>query len=177
VKPVSQTPTEAVDYAALSAVYGSLLAATAYSARRREAIPLGELVPLSAATFALSKLVVHEKVETWLRQPFVEELPEGRKRPRGTRMRYAVGELLNCTRCMGAWSALGIVALRLHAPPAGRTLTTVLAASAGNDFLQASFAWVCSRSDRQQPGAESAAGQPQASEGGRATVSAPRQAA
>ena len=28
-------------------------------------------------TFALSKLVVHEKVETWLRQPFVEELPEG----------------------------------------------------------------------------------------------------
>jgi hypothetical protein len=60
-------------------------------------------------------------------------------------MRYAVGELLNCTRCMGAWSALGIVALRLHSPPAGRMLTTVLAASAGNDFLQASFSWVCER--------------------------------
>ena len=111
-------------------------------------------MPLSAATFALSKLIVHEKVETWLRRPFVEELPEGRKRPRGRRMRYAVGELLNCTRCMGAWSALGIVALRLHAPPAGRTLTTVLAASAGNDFLQAGFSWVYSRADaRTEPAA------------------------
>ena len=60
---------------------------------------------------------------------------------------------------MGAWSALGIVALRLHAPPAGRTLTTVLAASAGNDFLQAGFAWVCSRSElRGQP--EPAAARP-----------------
>ena len=157
MKPVSQTPTESVDYAALTAVYGSLLAATAYSARRREAIPRAELIPLSAATFALSKLIVHEKVETWLRQPFVEELPEGRARPRGRRMRYAVGELLNCTRCMGAWSALGIVALRLHAPPAGRTLTTVLAASAGNDFLQAGFSWVCSRADSKQAGAPAAA--------------------
>ncbi|HZB78087.1 MAG TPA: DUF1360 domain-containing protein [Solirubrobacteraceae bacterium] len=147
MKPVSQTPTEAVDYAALTAVYGSLLAATAYSARHREPIGRAELVPLAAATFALSKLVVHEKVETWLRRPFVEELPEGRKRPRGRRMRYAVGELLDCTRCMGAWSALGLVALRLHAPPAGRTLTAVLAASAGNDFLQAGFSWVCSRAD------------------------------
>ena len=52
-------------------------------------------------------------------------------------MRYAVGELLTCTRCMGAWSALGLVALRLHSPAAGRTVATVLAASAGNDVLQA----------------------------------------
>jgi hypothetical protein len=152
VKPVSQTPTEAVDYAALSAVYGSLLAATAYSARHREAIPRAEIVPLSAATFALSKLIVHEKVETWLRHPFVEELPEGRKRPRGRRMRYAVGELLNCTRCMGAWSALGLVALRLHSPPAGRMVTSVLAASAGNDFLQASSTWVCERANEKGTG-------------------------
>jgi hypothetical protein len=161
VKPVSQTPTEAVDYAALSAVYGSLLAATAYSARHRDAIPRGEIVPLSAATFALSKLIVHEKVETWLRRPFLEELPEGRKRPRGRRMRYAVGELLNCTRCMGAWSALGLVALRLHAPPAGRMLTTVLAASAGNDFLQAGFSWVCRTADgAKTPAAEQQPAQP-----------------
>ena len=106
MKPVDQTPTEAADYAALSAIYGSLLAGLAQSAREREPIPSAELLPLSVATFALSKLLVHEKVETWLRQPFVEERPDG-KRPRGRRMRYAVGELMNCTRCMGAWSALG----------------------------------------------------------------------
>ena len=146
MKPVSQTPTEAADYAALSAAYGALLAGLARSSRGREPIGAAELVPLSAATFALSKLVVHEKVETWLRQPFVEERPDG-KRPRGRRLRYAVGELLNCTRCMGAWSALGLVALRMHSPTAGRAVTTVLAASAGNDVLHTAFSLLCAKAN------------------------------
>jgi hypothetical protein len=146
LKPVDETPTEAADYAALSALYGSLLAGVAYAARDRERIPSSELLPLSAATFALSKLIVHEKVETWLRQPFVDESGDGR-RPRGRRMRYAVGELLGCTRCMGAWSALGLVALRLHSPAAGRAATAVLAASAGNDMLQTAFTLMCARAN------------------------------
>jgi hypothetical protein len=146
LKPVDETPTEAADYAALSALYGSLLAGVAYAARDRERIPSSELLPLSAATFALSKLIVHEKVETWLRQPFVDESGAG-KRPRGSRLRYAVGELLGCTRCMGAWSALGLVALRLHSPAAGRTATAVLAASAGNDMLQTAFTLMCARAN------------------------------
>jgi hypothetical protein len=153
VKPVDQTPTEAADYAALSALYGSLLAVLARSARGREPIAASELVPLSAATFALSKLIVHEKVETWLRRPFVDERAGG-KRPRGRRLRYAVGELLNCTRCMGAWSALGLVALRLHAPSAGRTATTVLAVSAGNDVLQSAFSLLCERANAARGQAE-----------------------
>ena len=146
MKPVDQTPTEAADYAALSAIYGTLLASVAHMARDREPIPRAELVPLSAAAFALSKLIVHEKVETWLRAPFVEENGAG-KRPRGRRMRYAVGELMNCTRCIGAWSALGLVALRLRAPTAGRAATAVLAVSAGNDVLQSVFTLLCERAN------------------------------
>jgi hypothetical protein len=146
VKTVHQTPTEPTDYAALSAVYGTLLAGLARSSRGREPIPHSELIPLSAATFALSKLIVHEKIETWLREPFVEERPEG-KRPRGRRLRYAVGELLGCTRCVGAWSALGLVALRVHSPAAGRMVTTVLAASAGNDVLQSAFSLLCAKAN------------------------------
>jgi hypothetical protein len=138
--PLDRTPTEAADYAALSALYGALMAGTAASARRRPPIPAAELPALAAASFALSKLVVHEKVESWIRQPFVDEEP---RRPKGRRLRYAVGELLMCTRCTGAWSALALVALRLHAPAAGRTVSTVLAASAGNDMLQAGFSWLC----------------------------------
>jgi Protein of unknown function (DUF1360) len=153
VKPVQQTPTETADYAALSAVYGALLAGVAHSARGREPIRHSELVPLSAATFALSKLIVHEKVESWLREPFVEERPDG-KRPRGRRLRYAVGELLNCTRCVGAWSALGLIALRLHAPAAGRTATTVLAVSAGNDVLQTAFTLLCERANAARASAD-----------------------
>lgn len=139
---MTQTPTEAVDYAALSGIYGALLGGTAVGARRRPPVPYAEVPVLAAATFALSKLIVHEKVESWIRQPFVDEEAGGR-RPKGRRLRYAVGELLTCTRCTGAWSALALTALRLHAPATGRTVATVLAASAGNDLLQAGFSWLC----------------------------------
>jgi len=150
MRPVSQTPTESTDYAVLSATYGALLAGTALSARRRTPIPPAEIPALAAATFTLSKLIVHEKVETWIRQPFVEERPGGSRRPRGRRLRYAVGELLTCTRCTGAWSALALVALRLHAPATARTVNTVLAGSAGNDFLHAGFSWICARATTQE---------------------------
>ena len=142
MRPVAQTPTEATDYAALTALYGGLLGAVAASSRKRDLVPRAEVPVLAAATFALSKLIVHEKVETWIRSPFVDERDEG-TRPKGRRLRYAVGELLTCTRCTGAWTALALVALRLHAPEAGRTVSTVLAASAGSDLLQAGFSWLC----------------------------------
>jgi hypothetical protein len=145
VRPVEQTPTESVDYAVLSGVYGGLLAAMAVTARGREPVPREELPVLAAATFALSKLIVHEKVETWIRRPFVDE-GSGR-RPKGRRLRYAVGELLTCTRCTGAWGALALVGLRLQAPATGRTVATVLAASAGNDMLHAAFTWLCARAN------------------------------
>lgn len=75
--------------------------------------------------------------------------PEG-----GRRLRYAVGELLSCTRCTGAWSALALVGLRLHAPATGRAVTSVLATSAGNDFLHSGFSWLCSRANAQAQVAE-----------------------
>jgi hypothetical protein len=148
MRPVAETPTEPADYAAISAAFGSLLAALATSSRDREPIPRSELVPLAAATFSLSRLLVHDKVESWLREPFLDERGDG-KRPKGRRMRFAVGELLSCTRCMGAWSALALVGLRLQSPAAGRTVTTVLAASAGNDALQACFSLLISRANAQ----------------------------
>ncbi len=156
MKPVSETPTEPTDYAAISFVFGSLLAALAASSRSRDPIARADLLPLSAATFSLSRLIVHDKAESWLREPFVAEEGE-QKRPKGRRLRYAVGELMTCTRCMGAWSALALVGLRLHAPRAGRTVTTVLAASAGNDALQAGFSWLCARANEQATTADSSA--------------------
>jgi hypothetical protein len=151
VEPVERTPTEVSDYAALSTVYGALLAGTAIGARKRESIPTAELPALAFATFALSKLIVHEKVESWVRRPFVDE---SERKPKGRRLRYAVGELMTCTRCMGAWSALGLVALRVHSPQAGRTVSTVLAASAGNDLLQSAFQYMCAHATTEKQIAE-----------------------
>ena len=153
MKPVSQTPTEPSDYAAISLVFGSLLTALAASSRGREPIPRAELLPLSAAAFSLSRLIVHDKAESWLREPFVTDEGAG-KRPKGRRLRYAVGELMTCTRCMGAWSALALVGLRMHSPAAGRTVATVLAASAGNDAFQAGFSWLCARANEQSAAAD-----------------------
>ena len=150
MEPVERTPTEPADYAALSAIFGALLAGTAISARGREPIPAHELPALGAAGFALAKLVVHEKAESWVRRPFVDEQ---RREPKGRRLRYAVGELLTCTRCTGAWGALGLVALRTHSPAAGRTVTAVLATSAGNDLLQATFSYLCAHANAERQSA------------------------
>src|SRR5215212_9016549 len=79
-------PPEPSDYAAISLVFGSLLAGLAASSRSRDPIPRADLVPLSAATFSLSRLIVHDKVESWLREPFVIEDGD-EKRPKGRRMR------------------------------------------------------------------------------------------
>src|SRR3954470_3800994 len=149
MRPVDETPTQPSHYAALSLTYGALLGTLAASARDREPIPARELVPLSAATFALSKLIVREKADTWIRRPLVEEQP-GEARPRGGGLRCATGELLTCTPCTGAWSALALVGLRLHAPATGRTVASLLATSAGNDFMHAAFSYVCWRANPQQ---------------------------
>jgi hypothetical protein len=131
--------TRPVDYAAINAVWLSLAAALIASTRGRaseDPITNRELIPLAAATFAVSKAVARERIGSWVREPFVETEDQ---KPKGNRIRRAVGELVTCTRCVGTWSALGVVGLRILHPEAGRTVTTVLAASAGNDWLQAGF--------------------------------------
>ena len=128
------------DYAALNAVWVSLAAAIVVGSRGRSAedpITTRELIPLAAATFAISKAVARERIGTWVREPFVDET-EG-QRPKGRGIRRAIGELVTCTRCVGTWSALGVVGLRVMHPEAGRTVSVVLASSAANDWLQAGF--------------------------------------
>jgi hypothetical protein len=141
-------PASATDYAALGAGWAALLGAVLVAARDKgdEPVRSTELLPLGLATFALSKLLAKEKVDAWVREPFVEEHPEGR-RPKGTGLCYAVGELLACTRWVGTWSALGLTALRVTRPREARVVNTVLGASAINDVAQAGFTWLCSRAD------------------------------
>lgn len=143
-------PAEPVDYAAINAVYGTLITALVLTTRERaweDPISGRELVPIAAATFALSKLIAREKIGSWMREPFVED-PTGERRPRGRRLQRAVGELVTCTRCVGAWSALGIVGLRLASPDSGRIVTNVLAVSAANDWLQSGFKLLCANVNR-----------------------------
>jgi Protein of unknown function (DUF1360) len=150
-------PARARDYAALSAGWGAALGTLLVATRDNGAEPVrpAEIVPLGVATFALAKLVAKEKVDAWVREPFVEERPDGGVEPKGQGLRYAVGELLTCTRCVGTWSALGLVALRVTRPREARVVTAVLGASAVNDLAQAGFNWVCAKSNAAQSSAAS----------------------
>jgi hypothetical protein len=99
------------------------------------------------ASFALSKALAKEKVGSWARAPVVDET-EGR--PKGSRLRYAAGELVTCTRCMGTWSALGLVGLRVARPREGRIVASVLATAGLNDWLQAAFSAVASKANTEK---------------------------
>ena len=149
----TEAPTEPYDYMALNAVFAALLAGVVVGARERtrarEPLTPQDLAVTGAATFALAKVIARERIGTWVRDPFVEEEDGGK--PRGRGLRHAVGELLTCTRCVGAWSALGLVGLRLTSPATGRVVNDVLAVSAVNDWLQASFKLLCAKTDDASP--------------------------
>src|SRR5687767_14409715 len=94
--PAGEPPTEPYNYAALNAVFGTLLAGVVVAARERtsEGDPLTsrDLAITGAATFALSKVIARERIGSWVREPFVDQA-DGERRPRGRRLRAAVGEL------------------------------------------------------------------------------------
>jgi hypothetical protein len=156
VDPVAETPTKPIDYAALSAGYSALAGALVVAARDKGLQPVRpvELPMLGLATFSLSKLVAKEKVETWMREPFLEERADGARRPKGRRLRYAVGELLSCSRCVGSWSALGLVGLRLLRPREANVVLPLLATAAVNDWLQSGFTRLCAQANVVQREAE-----------------------
>ena len=154
--PIPQTPTEPRDYAALNLVWGGLAAALLAGTRRdgAQAPPGSELPVLGLASFSLSKALAKEKVGAWVRQPVVEEKHGGERRPKGRGLRYALGELVTCTRCLGTWSSLAIVALRVARPREGRIVATVLATSALNDWLQSGFSLAAAKANATSAGAE-----------------------
>lgn len=153
VDPVTETPTQPADYAALNAVWGTL--ATGMLLATKEDAPAAHELPIfGLATFALTKALAKEKVGTWVRTPLVDETD---RKPKGKGLRYATGELLTCTRCLGTWSSLGLVGLRVARPREGRILAGVLATAALNDFLQAGFTALTSRSNVLQNAAERSA--------------------
>jgi hypothetical protein len=132
-------------YAAIAGTFlgGLTLAAALSRALDRDPRSLSTLdfVTLSAATFKASRTITHDRVTSFLREPFVEgDAYDGDdEAPAGEGMQRAIGELVTCTRCVGAWVAAGLGAAQIVTPRLGRLLTWSLAASAGNDFLQAAF--------------------------------------
>jgi hypothetical protein len=157
------TPTGPGDYAVLNGAFMGgvsllLIGASRRAAHGQDPIGQDEIPLLALATFALAQVIAKDKVATWLREPFVEETGDHRpSRPEGSGLRYAVGELMTCTRCLGAWGALSLVSLRTLSPPAGRAATALLATAGANNFLQGSFRLLSEKADCAEAEAATAA--------------------
>lgn len=105
---------------------------------------------LAAATFKTARTIARDDVTSFVRQPFVRgEARSGEdEEPVQTGgMQQAIGELVTCTRCVGTWAAAGLASTQILAPRFGRMLTWSLAAAAVNDFLQAGFTALTSKSN------------------------------
>jgi hypothetical protein len=135
-------------YAAYAGIMGTFvagLAAAGAVARRLDREPQCQtpldLFVLSAATFKASRTLTRDQVTSFLREPFVEgDASKGEdEEPAGEGLQHAIGELITCSRCTGAWVAAGLTSTQILAPRFGRLLTWSLAAAAVNDWLQAGF--------------------------------------
>ena len=148
MRTIHETPTRPVNYALISGAYGTALAGIAALARRTGHAPRGaELVPLGIATFTFTRVLSEQKVEEWVRRPFVDERDDGTRVPKGSGLRYAVGELLNCTRCTGSWVGLGLVGLHAAAPRTAAVVAAAGTVGAVNDTALAGFAWLTGRAN------------------------------
>jgi hypothetical protein len=155
---VDDRPAKPVDYATLNIVWAGLAAGVLAAARATgaDAPPGRELPVLGLASFTVTKALAKEKVGIWVREPVVEQAPGGERRPKGRRLRYAVGELLTCTRCLGTWSSLALVGLRVLRPGEGRVLAAVLATAGLNDWAQTGFTWLGAQTNRAEGAQDSA---------------------
>lgn len=108
-----------------------------------------DLAVLALATFKAARTIARDEVTSFIREPFVEdETSDGAEAPVETGdLRQAVGELVTCSRCIGTWIAAGLGTTQILAPRFGRILTWSLAAAGANDWLQAGFSALTSKSN------------------------------
>ena len=140
-------------YAGIAGTFVAGLAAAGALARSLDRNPACnttlDFVVLSAAAFKASRTLARDRVTSFVREPFVEgEATEGDEEPvRDGGMQQALGELVTCTRCVGTWAAAALASTQIVAPRFGRLLTWSLGAAAANDFLQAGFVALTSKSN------------------------------
>lgn len=128
-------------YAALSATFA--LAVGAFMAANRDrigALPAGDVARIAVATHKVSRVVARDRVASFVRAPVTRDDDASEPKPRG--IARALGELFTCPYCLDLWLAAAFSAANIVWPRPTRFVTSILAAHAGADFLQAAFARV-----------------------------------
>jgi len=136
-------------YAELVGIYGAGLAAFLLAAKNSnrqlpENIGAGDILLLGVATHKLSRLISKDRVTAPFRAPFVEYegsagTSELKEKPRGSGMQRALGDLLTCPWCMGAWVAAGLTYGFVFRPRATRLIGSILAVTTISDWLNSAY--------------------------------------
>lgn len=89
---------------------------------------------LILASFRLTRLVVHDKITSFLRRPFIDEItleengmPVTYTKIKGSGLQYFIGELLSCTWCSGIWCTALLLLIYVFFPHVGEFIILLLA--------------------------------------------------
>lgn len=143
----SREPRPLAAYATLVGVFSSSLALFFLLARLLgrplpKRIGPMDLLLLGVATRQMSRLISKDAATSFLRAPFTEYVGpspvpgEVVERPRGSGLRWVVGQLLTNPLSTGQWIAAGLVYGLLLAPRLTRLVAGIFATVAIADFLQ-----------------------------------------
>jgi uncharacterized protein DUF1360 len=136
-------------YAILTATFASLAGMFAAWVRRSgrglpERVQPGDLALVTVATHKAARIVAKDRVTSAVRAPFTQ--PQGAsgpaevdEKPRGSGLRRAVGEMVVCPYCVGAWIGAAFTAGLIVAPRTTRWLATALNVLFGSDVLQIAY--------------------------------------
>src|SRR2546423_1755392 len=108
-------------YAIIMGTFAGLLAAAGALGRLLDRDPQCQtaldFAVLAAASFKAARTLSHDEVTSFIRQPFVRgHAHGGGEEPVSGGMEQAIGELVNCTRCIGTWVAARLAATRMLSP-------------------------------------------------------------
>jgi len=132
-------------YATLLGIYNTAFAALLLTAKNSgrhlpERVSYADLVLLGLATHKISRIIAKDRVTSPLRAPFTEyEEPAGesevKEKVRGQGLQRAIGDLVTCHWCLGAWVAAGLTFGLVFRPRTTRIVGTVFAAVVVSEFL------------------------------------------
>jgi hypothetical protein len=106
-----------------------------------ERVDPGDLALIAVATHKASRVIAKDRVTSTVRAPFTRfqgdagpgEVDEA---ARGRGLHRAIGELLVCPYCLGAWISSAFMAALLVAPRATRWIASVLTVVSAAEMLQ-----------------------------------------
>ncbi|ACJ34452.1 DUF1360 domain-containing protein [Anoxybacillus flavithermus] len=94
---------------------------------------------LCVASFRLTRLIVYDRITSFLRAPFHDEFEQDGEMYiviKGTGIRKWIGELFSCHWCTGIWCAAGLYVGTVYAPSIFMPLVSILAIAGGAALME-----------------------------------------